>query len=132
MRRSCVAAVLASLGFAAHAGDAVVDPPVQAKSLVESSASVKAIGSITALRQANAPFAAAARDPFPQLAFREEQMLRGPQGACENSTHDLCYDAADGRLVYRSARRFMPKIGELTPESVSLRPNRITFKYSFK
>jgi len=41
-------------------------------------------------------------------------------------------DAADGRIVYRAAREYMPKIDGLKPESVSLRSHRLVFKYSFK
>jgi len=131
MRRSpCIAVVLASLGLAAHAADAVVDFPAHAK-IAEASPSVRAIVSGAAFKQANAPFAGT-RDPSPDLAFREERLMRGPQGACEFSTHDVCYDAADARLVYRPARRYMPRIEGLTPENVQLRPNRIVLKYSFK
>lgn len=131
MRRSpWIAAILASLGFAAHAADAVVELPAHAKS-VEASPAVRAIVSNAGFKQANAPFTGA-HDASPELAFREERLLRGPQGACEYSTRDVCYDAADARLVYRPARHYMPRIGDLTPENVSLRPNRIVLKYSFR
>jgi len=53
-------------------------------------------------------------------------------GTCEAAARDLCFDAADGRIVYRSARKFMPQFDGLTPESVSVRSNRVTLKYSFK
>jgi hypothetical protein len=128
-RSSCIAAALASVGLAAHAADAVVDFPAHAK-LAEASPAVRAIASPVAVKQMNAPFTVA-HDAYPDLAFREERLLRGPQGACEYSTHDVCYDAADARLVYRPARRYMPKIGDLTPENISLRPNKIVLKYSF-
>jgi hypothetical protein len=131
MRRStCIAAVLASLGLAAHAADAVVEFPAHTK-IADASPALRAIVSSAGFKQANAPFTRA-RDSSPDLAFREERLLRGPQGACEYSKGDVCYDAADARLVYRPARRYMPKVDGLTPESVSLRPNRIVLKYSFK
>ena len=125
MRRSlAIAILLAAPALAARAAEPVVDLSMRAKAIA-SSGPVKA---------ASAPFAApaAGRDPWPALAFREEQELRGPRGSCEYSTRDVCYDVADARLVYRPARRYMPKIGELTPENVQLRPNRIVFKYSFR
>lgn len=87
---------------------------------------------------AHAPFSAA-RDAVPgrireAVPFGIEHRLHDPRfarAACERSAHDLCYDAADGRIVYRGARGYMPRIGELTPESISLRGHRIVFKYSF-
>jgi len=125
MRRSfAIAILLAAPALAARAAEPVVDLSMRAKA-VASSGPVKA---------ASAPFTAiaAGRDPWPELALREEQEMRGPRGSCEYSTRDVCYDVADARLVYRPARRYMPKIGELTPENVQLRPNRIVFKYSFR
>jgi hypothetical protein len=92
----------------------------------------RSIAVSSAQRTAAAPFVAHAGDPLPELLFRQEQDRRGPSGACEFSASDLCYDLADGRMVYRPARQYMPKIGGLTPESVSLRRDRLTFRYSFR
>jgi hypothetical protein len=122
MRRSfAIAILLATPILAARAAEPVVDFSMHAK----------AVASSGPVKPASAPFAVG-RDPWPQLALREEQEMRGPQGSCEYSTRDVCYDMADARLVYRPARQYMPKIGELTPENVQLRPNRIVFKYSFR
>ena len=131
MRRSpWIAAALACLAAAAQGEE------------VDFSAKSKAIASAAAVSApqpcARAPFAAA-RDPAAaalreSIPFSVEHGLRGariPQAACARSAHDLCYDASDGRIVYRGARSFMPRIGELTPESVSLRRHRIVFRYSF-
>jgi hypothetical protein len=117
MRRLIVTtAILASLASTARANDALdlslKNQPVSAK-------------------QAEAPFVAG-RDPLPFILMREEQERRGPQGSCEAAARDLCFDAASGRVVYRAARKYMPQFDGLTAESVSLRANRITFKYSFK
>ena len=132
MRRSpWIAAALACLAAAAQAED--VD---------FSAAKPKAIASVDAAR-IPAPFAhapagaaresvaAAPREPVP---FGLEHGLREPgtaRSGCERSAHDLCYDVTAGRIVYRGARKYMPRIGELTPESVSLRRHRIVFRYSF-
>ena len=51
---------------------------------------------------------------------------------CEAAARDLCYDAAEGRIVYKAARRYMPQFDGLRPESMSVRGNRVTFKYSYK
>jgi hypothetical protein len=123
MRRSfAIAVLLAAPIMAVRAAEPVVDLSMRAK----------AVASTTPVKPASAPFAVG-RDPWPELALREEQeRMRGPQGSCEYSTRDVCYDVADARVVYRPARHYMPRIGELTPENVQLRPNRIVFKYSFK
>lgn len=44
----------------------------------------------------------------------------------------LCYDAAEGRLVYRGARRYMPPLSGMQPEGLSLRRDRLVLRYSFK
>lgn len=121
-RSPWIAAVLAALGLSAHAAEGV---DLSMKSMAVASAAA------TPARQTQAPFAGR-RDPWAELMVREEQELRGPRGGCEVSSSDLCYDLADARVVYRPARRYMPALGSLTPENVSLRPNRIVFKYSFR
>ena len=81
-------------------------------------------------KNAEAPFRHA-RDPLPELVLRDEEERRGPAGACENGNASVCYDAVSGKVVYRGAREYMPKVNGLTPESVSLRRGRLTLKYSF-
>ena len=116
MRRFIVVtAIFASLPFAAQATDGL-------------DLSLKKIPSS---KQADAPFVSG-RDPLPLILMQEEQERRGPSGSCEAAARDLCYDATSGRLVYRSARKYMPQLDGLKAESVSFRGHRITFKYSFK
>lgn len=80
---------------------------------------------------ANAPFRAA-HDPIPGLLHREDALSRMPRAACEAHARDLCYDLVDRRIVYRPVRRYMPRFDGLTPESVSLRSDRVNFRYSFR
>ena len=123
MRRLIVAtAVLASLAFTAQANDAL-DLSLKSKAV--------ASAAVPLSKQAEAPFVTG-RDPLPFILMRDEQERRGPQGSCEAAARDLCFDVASGRVVYRAARKYMPTFDGLTAESVSLRANRITFKYSFK
>jgi hypothetical protein len=121
MRRSLwIAAMLACLGgFARGEG-------------VDLSVKPKAIAAALAPRSGvPAPYAAG-RDGWPDLAALQSMpAVAGLQSACDRSMHELCYDAVDGRLVYRGGRNYMPRIGELRPESVSLRRSRLVFKYSF-
>jgi len=74
-----------------------------------------------------------ARDPVSVLVHVETPAgSSGPQSGCSVSGSALCFDAADGRIVYRGAREYMPKVGGLTAEALSLRRNAIIFKYSFE
>jgi hypothetical protein len=124
MRVVVLVALILPLAFTARAGDGI-EPSMHAKSLASAAA-----GAIPA-KPANAPFRRA-QDPLPEMLLREELERRGPRGACEASTSDLCYDLHDGRVVYRPVRRYMPTIEGLRAESISLRRDRIVFKYSFR
>lgn len=72
------------------------------------------------------------RDPLNALIQIEAREHAAPSATCESGGQALCYNAADGRIVYRGAREYMPKVGGLTPESLGLRHNRVVFSYSFK
>jgi len=122
MRASVVLGILtAALALPVHANEEV-DLSTKSKSMAATSA-------VTA-KHAEAPFRYA-RDPMPELLLREEQDRRGPSGACQNAATTLCYDMTEGKIVYRGARQYMPKIDGLQPESMSLRRGRLTLKYSF-
>lgn len=107
--------------------------PVQASEGVDLSMKSKSMAAASELpaKNAVAPFRHA-RDPMPELLLRDAEERRGPNGACENASGSLCYDMTSGKIVYRGARAYMPKIDGLKPESVSLRRDRIVFKYSFQ
>ena len=122
MRRFIVATAFLSLAFAAQAAD-IVELSLKNKALAAAAA--------PSAKQADAPFTSA-HDPMPQLSMMEEQERRGPSGTCEAAARDICFDAGDGRIVYRGARNYMPRIDGLTAESVSVRSHRLTFKYSFR
>jgi hypothetical protein len=124
MRATLLMALLLPLAFAAAASD-VGDASILSKSMASAAANA------ASPRQADAPFRRG-HDPMPELILREEIERRGPRGACESSATDLCYDMHDARMVYRPARRYMPTVDGLRAESVSLRRDRIVFKYSFR
>ena len=122
MRASLVfTALLAALAIPVQANEGV-DLSMKSKSMAASALPAK---------NAEAPFRVA-RDPMPELLLREEQELRGPRGACQHNSTSLCYDLADGRVVYRPARKYMPQVEGLRAESISLRRDKILFKYSFR
>ena len=123
MRRNIVAIAVLSLAFTAQANDAVD---------LSSKSKAMAAAPTPNTKQVEAPFISGARDPLPQLLMQEEQDRRMVKGTCEAAASELCFDAATGRVVYRGARNYMPKVSGLTAENVSLRGRGITFKYSFK
>jgi hypothetical protein len=129
MRRSLwIAIILASPGLAAYAGAA------RAGEGMDLSQKSKLMAAAPVPKQVEAPFTSAhlGRDPLPELVMREEAERRGPKGACDNSTNDLCYDLADRRVVYRPVRQYMPRVEGLSPDSVSLRRDKLVFKYTFR
>ena len=121
MRRLLAIAIVASLGLPALAAEAV-ELSLSSRGLAAPAGPTKKL--------LDAPFRAG-RDPLPEMILTEELERRGPRGSCETATTDLCYDMRDGRVVYRRAREYMPRIGGLTAENISVRRDRIVFKYSF-
>jgi len=108
MRRILVAtAVFASLAFTAQANDGV-DVPVR-KLVVSSSTAV------WSSKPVEAPFTSARVDPLAQILMMEEQERRSLPTGCDAAATTLCFDA-DGRVVYRGARKFMPEISGLRAE----------------
>ena len=124
MRRSLVIALVASLPWGALALD-----PMEPVLRSQSQAAIAA--AVPPARTTEAPFRSF-RDPLPELTLRDELASRGPRRAgCENAS-ELCYDLAEGRVVYRAARAYMPTIEGLRAENISVRQDRIVFKYSFR
>lgn len=124
MRRSlCIAAVAASFAFDAHGGD-----PLDLSG--KTKAAVASVAPASTTLRLPVPFTGG-RDPLPELLMQEEQGAKGPRSSCEYSSSDVCYDLADARIVYRPVRQYMPRIGPLEPDSISLRQNRVIFKYTF-
>jgi len=55
---------------------------------------------------------------------------RGSPSSCAND-HDFCYDPTNGHIVYKPARKLMPDIPGLKRENISVKRDRIVFRYSF-
>ncbi len=52
------------------------------------------------------------------------------RSSCE-AKRDLCYDPTVGRVVYKPARAYMPDLPGLQPDSISVKRDKIVFKYTF-
>jgi len=85
----------------------------------------------TAVPHRSAPYVQPIGEPEREPLFsahdaREDQS----RSSCE-SQRDLCYDKSAGRIVYKPARQFMPGIPGLQADSISLKRDKIVFKYTF-
>jgi hypothetical protein len=131
MLRWMVGATVLAASLAANAAN---DGPVELRTKALASAastSVLAGPMAGTSHRLDAPFMPVPHDPLPVM--EEEQAPRVVAvNRCDGNAHSLCFDAADGRIVYRGARNYMPKMDGLSPESVSVRRNTLVFKYSFK
>jgi hypothetical protein len=79
----------------------------------------------------NAPFAMPIGGE-PELALIPRGDLRQEQSRSSCSSDSaLCYDVASGRIVYKPARNFMPDLPGFRRENISVKRDRIVFRYSF-
>jgi hypothetical protein len=124
---------LLAVSLAASAGnDGVVE--LRTKALASASAASNSVlaGPMSgSTRRLDEPFLPS-HDPLPAIMQEVEPVQHASSSRCDANASLLCYDAADGRLVYRGAREYMPKVSGLSPESVSVRRNTVVFKYSFR
>jgi hypothetical protein len=86
-------------------------------------------GTVAPWRAREAPIASApAPAPlFPPVSNQREHI----PGSCEASAGALCYDYRNGNSVYKPSRQLMPEISGMQRESVTVKRDKITFKYSF-
>lgn len=105
--------------------------------LAEESSSIKLAPKFMAHSATGAPWRASegalksSARSRPQLALISTQPEHVP-GSCEISAAALCYDYRNRSSVYKPSRQFMPMIGGLQRESLVLKRDKITFRYSFK
>ena len=80
-----------------------------------------------------APFANPVEEGHPLDLAPAAPQREGARSACGVDS-SWCYDMGDnGRtLVYKPARNFMPHFNGLTAENISVKRDRIVFRYSFR
>ena len=77
-----------------------------------------------------APFVAPLAEPELDLLPRVDPREGESRSSCQHAT-TLCYDPSTRRIVYKPARALMPDLPGMHAENISVRRDRITFKYSF-
>ena len=107
------------------AQDAVVAPPAPSLQLRP-----KAVMPTPAKSHTFAPFIAPQPEPELDLLPRIDPRAEESRSSCQRAS-TLCYDPASRRIVYKPARALMPELPGLQRENISLKRDRITFKYSF-
>jgi hypothetical protein len=120
--RLWLALVIAVPGLAGAAGEGVELGP-KSRAIIADAAAGNG--------RSEAPFARG-RDGLPAMLLASEPERRIAPGSCRQAGHDFCYELAERRIVYRPARRLLPRVEGLTPESVSLRHDRLVIRYSFR
>ena len=89
-----------------------------------------ALAAAPAPSQSNAPFAIPTGTPELSLSAPRELRPEASPSACSKLA-TLCYDAEDRRIVFKPARNYMPDLPGFTRENISVRRDRIDFRYSF-
>ena len=90
-----------------------------------------------ALAAAASPVAAHVAAPFTASGPQEVDFTPEPEQPrhMANSScgmdRPVCYDMASGHIVFKPARALMPQIPGLTPENISVKRDRIIFRYTF-
>jgi hypothetical protein len=86
---------------------------------------------VSTMSERNAPFAASpSAEPGLELIPRPDPRQEASRSSCSGE-RSLCYDPGSGRIVYKPARNFMPDIPGFRRENISVRRDRIVFRYSF-
>jgi hypothetical protein len=80
-----------------------------------------------------APFAVPVEEGHPLDLSPAPVQHDGVRSACGIDS-SWCYDMSEGgrSLVWKPARNFMPHFNGLTAENISLKRDRIVFRYSFR
>jgi hypothetical protein len=85
---------------------------------------------MAAMPHDSAPFVVAASEPQLRFAPQHDSPPAQSRSSC-TADRDLCYDANSGHIVFKPARQFMPDLPGMTPENISVKKDRVIFRYSF-
>ena len=76
-----------------------------------------------------APFLAPG--PERQVDFTPQPEVRHMSNSACGMDREICYDMTTGRIVFKPARALMPEIPGLTRDNISVKRDRIIFRYTF-
>jgi hypothetical protein len=86
---------------------------------------------MAAVPNGSAPFVAAAPEAELHFAAAQRDIPQPQSRSSCTADRDLCYDANSGHIVFKPIRQFMPGLPGMTPEDISVKRDRIVFRYSF-
>jgi hypothetical protein len=89
-----------------------------------------AVSAVLAAPKAAAPFRISTEPELDLLPESADPRLDNKHWSCDGE-RSLCYDPNSRRVIYKPARALMPEIPGLRRENISVKRDRITFKYSF-
>lgn len=118
-----VAFAVAAAAPVSEAGEGPARSPLQLKP--------KAALAAATPTHTSAPFVAPLiPEPDLDLLPPRDVRLEASRSSCAGR-NSLCYDPHSGRIVYKPARALMPEIPGLQRENISVKRDRVTFRYSF-
>jgi hypothetical protein len=85
----------------------------------------------TVVPHRSAPYVQPLGEAQPEPLIPRNDPRHGESRSSCESDRTLCYDPNSGRIVYKPARQYMPELPGLRAENISVKRDRITFKYSF-
>ncbi len=85
----------------------------------------------TVVPHSSAPYVQPLGEPQPQPLVGPRDLRQDQSRSSCESERALCYDPSSGHIVYKPARQLMPGVPGLQAESVSLKRDKLVFKYSF-
>jgi hypothetical protein len=121
-----VAALAVTLAIAA----APVDASEASASAPLTLRSKAAVSAVLAAPRAAAPFRVSPGPELDLLPESSDPRLGHKHWSCDGES-SLCYDPGSRRVIYKPARALMPEIPGLRRENISVKRDRIIFKYSF-
>ena len=125
------AAICASFGFGIAAAADGLDLAARSHAAAQPASAVEMAARAAPTEQpARVNLPSLGRDPLVENALRSERRDALARTGCR--LQDVCYEAAEGRVVYRGARRYMPSWQGMQPEGISLRRDRLLLRYSFR
>ena len=120
--------LLVALALAIAPAARASEPPTPEPLKLRSKA---AISEVLSAHAAHAPFRAPLPEPeLDLLPQPSDPRLESKRWTCDGE-RSLCYDPTTRRIVYKPARLLMPEIPGLRRENISVKRDRVTFKYSF-